>query len=190
MQTCGKICPTQIRPKINILAYIKMCVEINKHWRSFSRHCKKFITVQLLSKPFQKPFFKFLSCIARSLRELGAQLEAWLSTCLSSVAGWTTTQLWQVSKSQQVYRSIPRYYFNGDTWWGLWIREEMKDHLLSKQDWDMVTDTHVQSNEPFKEWLQNRFRRQWQVNDTQWRWDKTVSIFYSMFLFSNFRVTD
>lgn len=42
-------------------------------------------------------------------------------------------QLWQVSKSQQVCGSIPWDSFNGDTWWGLWIREEMKDHPLSKR---------------------------------------------------------
>lgn len=42
-------------------------------------------------------------------------------------------QLWQVSKSQQVCGSIPWDSFNGDTWRGLGIREEMKDHPLSER---------------------------------------------------------
>lgn len=60
-------------------------------------------------------------------------------------------RLWHVSKSQQVYRSIPWDSFNGDTWWSLWIREEMKDHLLSKQDSSTVTVSHIPSGT--EEWL-------------------------------------
>lgn len=56
----------------------------------------------------------------------------------------TMPQLWQVSKSQQVYRSIPWDSFNGDTWSGLWIREEMKDHPLSQQHSAKVTVTHME----------------------------------------------
>lgn len=56
----------------------------------------------------------------------------------------TMPQLWQVSKSQQVYRSIPWDSFNGDTWSGLWIREEMKDHPLSQQLSTKVTVTHME----------------------------------------------
>lgn len=62
-----------------------------------------------------------------------------------------TPPLWQVSKSQQVCRSIPWDSFNGDTWWGLWIREEMKDHPLSKQDSSTVTS--VQSHTVHPRWM-------------------------------------
>lgn len=71
-----------------------------------------------------------------------AQCQAWVSTCHSSVPGCATPCLWQVSKSQQVYRSIPWDSFNGDTWSGPWIKEEMKDHPLRKQHSTRVTVTH------------------------------------------------
>lgn len=59
----------------------------------------------------------------------------------------TTPQLWQVSKSQQVYRSIPWNSFNRDTWSGLWIREEMKDHPPSKQhSWALIPSSAFKMN--------------------------------------------
>lgn len=61
------------------------------------------------------------------------QCQAWASTCGRARLCHAVPQLWQVSKSQQVCGSIPWDSFNGDTWWGLWIREEMKDHPLSKR---------------------------------------------------------
>lgn len=56
----------------------------------------------------------------------------------------TTPRLWQVSKSQQVYRSIPWDSFNGDTWSSLWIREEIKDHPVNGQNSTTVAVTHIQ----------------------------------------------
>lgn len=83
--------------------------------------------------------------MSSSLRLQSAQWEVWLSTSQQRAR----PNRWQVSKSQQVYRSILWDSFNGDTWRGLWIKEEMKDDPVSKQDWNIITATYVKSSKYF-----------------------------------------